>query len=288
MVIRKAVIAAAGLGTRLLPVSKELPKEMLPVFAKNISNKLVIKPLLQLVFEQLYHVGVKDFCFVVGRGKRAIEDHFTPDWRFVSELIDKGKDEYASDLDAFYRMIEGSTIVWINQPKPLGFGHAVYQARPFIEEESFLVAAGDTYIVSQNHEHIVRLLETFSKTDSAVSFLVKKVENPSLYGVVLTELLGDVFRVKGAVEKSADPPSDLAIMPFYAFKSDIMDALGEIKSDVGGEIQLTDGIQNLIERQLLVTAVPLNKEEVWLDIGTPESYWRALEESHNCCNRDIQ
>ena len=104
IVIKKAVIAAAGLGTRLLPTTKELPNEMLPVFSKG-SNGLCLKPVLQLIFEQLFKNGVREFCFVVGRGKRSVEDHFTPDWGYVNELNERGKEGPARGLDAFYRMV---------------------------------------------------------------------------------------------------------------------------------------------------------------------------------------
>src|SRR2546428_13066389 len=104
--LKKVVIPAAGLGTRLLSVTKEQPKEMLPVFAKGKNGDLCLKPIVQLVFEQLYHVGFREFCFILGLGDRAIEDHFTPDFSFVSMLDSKGKDGPASDLENFYTMID--------------------------------------------------------------------------------------------------------------------------------------------------------------------------------------
>src|SRR2546428_9653768 len=99
--LKKVVIPAAGLGTRLLSVTKEQPKEMLPVFARGMNGDLCLKPVVQLIFEQLYSVGFRDFCFIVGRGKRAIEDHFTPDLSFISKLDSKGRDRATEDLQAF-------------------------------------------------------------------------------------------------------------------------------------------------------------------------------------------
>src|SRR5438445_8969448 len=127
--LKKVVIPAAGLGTRLLSVTKEQPKEMLPVFARGKNGNLCLKPIVQLVFEQLYQVGFREFCFIVGRGKRAIEDHFTPDFNYVSMLDSKAKHGPAADLESFYKMIEGSTVYWVNQPDPRGFGDAVLKAR---------------------------------------------------------------------------------------------------------------------------------------------------------------
>jgi len=126
-VMRKAVITAAGLGTRLSPATKELPKEMLPIFHRE-GDRIVVKPLLQLIFEQLHDVGIREFCFVIGRGKRAIEDHFTPDPIFLRELRERGKGREAESLERFYAMLSDSSITWVNQPEPRGFGDAVLGA----------------------------------------------------------------------------------------------------------------------------------------------------------------
>src|SRR2546428_13730545 len=109
--LRKAVIPAAGMGTRLLSVTKEQPKEMLPVFARATNGDLCLKPIVQLIFEQLYSVGFRDFCFIVGRGKRAIEDHFTPDLSFISKLVNKDLDSDNVELQTFYKKSNDSTLV---------------------------------------------------------------------------------------------------------------------------------------------------------------------------------
>ncbi|MEM3449104.1 MAG: sugar phosphate nucleotidyltransferase [Candidatus Bathyarchaeia archaeon] len=271
--IRKAVIPVAGLGTRLLSATKEQPKEMLPVFTKDNNKTLCLKPLVQLIFEQLHSFGVRDFCFIVGRGKRAIEDHFTSDYYFIKSLINKGRTSQASQLRAFYRMVETSTIVWVNQPEPRGFGDAVLQAKSFIGNEPFIVAAGDTYIISKNF--IERMTEKFFARDPLAVLLLQKVSNPRDYGVAVT----DKEKVLHVVEKPEKPLSDLAIMPFYIFKPIIFQKLSDVKPGVGNEIQLTDAIQRLIDVGH-VEAELLRDDEVKLDIGTPESYWLALKESY--------
>ena len=273
IVIKKAVIAAAGLGTRLLPATKELPKEMLPVFSRE-GNSLCLKPMLQLIFEQLFRNGVKEFCFVVGRGKRSVVDHFTPDWGYVDELGKKGKDELAKDLEAFYRMVEQSTVVWLNQSKPKGFGHAVLLSRPFMGTEPFFVAAGDTYINSKWDDHIRRLMESFDTADA--SLLLEEVDDPSIYGVAVLE----GTRLKSVVEKPRVPPSNYAIMPFYAFRPNIFKALEKTSPGSGGEIQLTDAIQKLVDEGGKVSAVLLREDELTLDIGTPKTYWEAVKASY--------
>ena len=276
--IRKIIVTAAGLGTRLLPMSKELPKEMLPIFVRGVSG-VVLKPLLQALFEQLYCFGFRDFCFVVGRGKRSIEDHFTPDWDFVRRLNDKGKSDFASELWGFYRMVENSRIAFINQPEPKGFGHAVLVARFFVGSEPFMVCAGDTYIVSEGNSFIKRMVNAFSEDVSAV-LLLQEASDPRGYGVAVVEGSGGIFNVLRVVEKPMVPPSNFAIMPFYIFRPEIFDVLEGLSPGVGGEIQLTDGIQGLIDRGRRVVAVTLNSDEIRLDIGTPETYWEAIKLSH--------
>ena len=278
MIPGKVIFTAAGLGTRLLPMSKELPKEMLPIFVRGVGG-VVLKPLLQALFEQLYCFGFRDFCFVVGRGKRSIEDHFTPDWDFVKRLSDKGKSNIASELERFYRMVEGSRIAFINQPEPKGFGHAVLVARFFVGSEPFMVCAGDTYIVSEGNSFIKRMVDAFSGDVSAV-LLLQEVPNPRGYGVAVVEGSDGIFNVLRVVEKPEKPPSNLVIMPFYIFRPEIFDVLEELGPGVGGEIQLTDAIQGLIDRGRKVVAVTLNPNELRLDIGTPETYWEAIKISH--------
>jgi UTP--glucose-1-phosphate uridylyltransferase len=281
IMIRKVVITAAGIGTRLLTVTKEQPKEMLPLFTKSNGGNLCVKPLLQMVFEQLYDYGFREFCFIIGRGKRVIEDHFTIDRDFIRQLNDKAKYSLASTLEQFYRKIEDSMIVWINQPEPKGFGHAVLMAKAFIGNESFLVHAGDTYIISKNNNHVKRLIEVHEKKKAEVTLLLKEVENPKQYGVAeVQEQNSGVFIVRKVIEKPQKPPTNLAIMPIYIFNPTIMTILEKTQPILGGEIQLTDGIQKIIDKGLKVQAMKLKDDEIRLDVGTPETYWEAIAISH--------
>ncbi|MEM3833399.1 MAG: sugar phosphate nucleotidyltransferase [Thermoprotei archaeon] len=280
MSIRKVVITAAGLGTRLLPMSKEFPKEMLPVYVKS-ARGLTLKPLLQAIFEQLYEIGIRDFCFVVGRGKRAIEDHFTPDWDYITKLNNKGKTNLTVELINFYNMIENSTILWVNQPEPRGFGHAVLMAKPFVGNESFIVCAGDTYIISKDNNFLKRMIKIHFEESADATLLLQKVSDPRQYGVAITEYLKkDTYKVLKVIEKPRESPSNFAIMPFYVFNLTIMDSLENIKPDINGEIQLTDGIQKLISNGKKVVATLLEDEELRLDVGTPETYWEAMKSSY--------
>lgn len=279
--IRKVVVPAAGLGTRLFPATKEQPKEMLPIFSRLVNGYVGVKPLLQMVFEQLYDAGFREFCFVVGRGKRSIEDHFTPDHNSVLTLKDRGKDDQAFDLDGFYAKLKTSTIIWVNQPEPKGFGDAVLMAQPFVQNEHCLVHAGDTYIVSENAGHLKLLMEIYDRLNADAAFLVQEIEDPRQFGIIeAKEIEKRVYRVKAAVEKPEKPATNLAIMPIYVFHPVVFKALEKIILGKGGEFQLTDAIQKLIEWGLNVCAVQLSSDEVRLDIGSPETYWEALNLSY--------
>jgi len=279
--IRKAVVPAAGLGTRLLSVTKEQPKEMLPIFMGNAVQALSVKPFLQAVYEQLCGIGIEEFCFVVGRGKRAIEDHFTPDRAFIASLNSKGKSSLAQAMEEFYRRIEKSVIIWVNQPEPKGFGDSVLKAEPLVAEQDFMVHAGDTYIISEKSSHLKRLLKTHEEKGADATFILEEMEDPRIYGVAeAKETEPGVFQVKRVVEKPEKPPSKLAIIPIYVFDPVIFKAIKKVPTAKGRELQLTDGIQNLIDWGHNVYAVKMKPGEVRLDIGNPETYWQALEASY--------
>lgn len=275
------MIPAAGLGTRLLSATKEQPKEMLPVFSQDQHGTLCVRPLVQLVFEQLFDFGFREFFFIVGRGKRAIEDHFTPDLRFMRDLNIRTKNSQAAELESFYGKIQASTVVWVNQPEPKGFGDAVLQAKSLVGTEPFLVHAGDTYIISKIPTILERLTMEHAKGSADVTLTLQNVTDPREYGVAeVDETDKGVLTVNNVVEKPARPKSNLAIMPLYAFDPDIFQALHETKPDKGGEIQLTDAIQKLVENGCRVQAITLRQDDIRLDIGTPQNYWNALQISY--------
>lgn len=279
----KIVLPAAGLGTRLLPATKEQPKEMLSIFGRGAGGQLCVKPLLQIVYEQLYDVGFREFCFVVGRGKRTIEDHFTPDRIYVELLQEEGGLELAQELDAFYDRIEDSTIVWVNQPEPRGFGDAVLKAKSFAGNDQVLVHAGDTYITSDGHSHLERLIKAHNESEAAATLVLQEVDDPREYGVaeIGESSVDEVYEVKNAVEKPEEPPTNLAIMPVYIFEPSIFEALEKTPPGRGDEIQLTDGFVKLIDQGKDVRAIKLKSGETRLDIGTGETYWEALKESYD-------
>jgi len=273
--VTKIVITAAGKGTRLLPFTKEMPKEMMPIFSKISTKKRIVLPLLQHVYEQLYSMNFRDYCFVVGREKRSIEDHFTPHEMYLRDL----NKDYKNIMIKFYNKLENSHLVWINQNKPLGFGDAVRHAEKYVGKEDFMVHAGDVTILSKNKHPILRLIENAKKNPDAKAILLcKKVKDLKGYGVpTLSKLSNNLFTVNEVVEKPDKPKSNFGILPLYYFKSDIFSSLKKIKPGKGKEFQLTDAIQNMIQEKQKVLAITLNENEDVIDVGTVESYKNAQE-----------
>jgi len=276
--LKKAVIPAAGLGTRLLPITKEIPKEMLPIVALRKNGEICLKPMLQIIFEQLYDAGFREFAFIVGRGKRAIEDYFSPDEDFIQNLQNKNKKDFAEELQNFYEKINKSTIVFINQPKPKGFGDAVNRAALFTGNEPFLLHAGDDLIISKNNNHIKRAIKTYKEYNADALFLIEEIADPRHYGVITgNEIKPGILKITNVVEKPEKPPSNLAVVAMYIFKPIIYHAIEKVKPDKNGEIQLTNAIKILIDRNCKVYGLKLKHTEKRIDIGTAESYLQMLK-----------
>ena len=271
----KVVITAAGKGTRLLPFTKEMPKEMMPIFSSNFSEKKSTLPLLQLIFEQLHSLNFREYCFVVGREKRSIEDHFTPHESYLNEL----NGDYKKNMKKFYQKLDNSHLVWINQNKPIGFGDAVKKAEKFVNSDDFLVHAGDVTILSESSNPIKRLIETArNEPDAKIILLCKKVKNFKKYGVpTVTKISNNLFQVTEVIEKPEKPKSEYGILPIYYFRKEIFSSLKKILPGKGGEYQLTDAIQKMIKEKNKVLAITLLSDEVEIDVGTVESYKDALD-----------
>ncbi|WP_042462547.1 UTP--glucose-1-phosphate uridylyltransferase GalU [Neobacillus dielmonensis] len=234
--IKKAIIPAAGLGTRFLPATKAMPKEMLPI---------VDKPTIQYIVEEAVESGIEDIIIVTGKGKRAIEDHFDYAYELEQTLINKNK------LDLLEKVQEPSKMAdihYIRQKEPKGLGHAVWCARNFIGNEPFAVLLGDD-IVQAETPCLKQLINLYDKTHSSV-IGVKQVpeEETHRYGVIdPIEQNGRSYQVRNFVEKPklGTAPSNLAIIGRYIFTPEIFMFLEKQEIGAGGEIQLTDAIQNL-------------------------------------------
>jgi UTP--glucose-1-phosphate uridylyltransferase len=279
--IKKVVITAAGRGARLFPLTKETPKEMIPIYVKSSKNaKPVLKPILHVIFDSVYDTGIRDFCFIVGRGKRSIEDHF-----LISEN-EKQETRKNPEVKNYFTKLHNSHFTYVQQPYPKGFGDAVLKARSFVNNDNFLLHAGDDAILSNKNDHLQRLEKAFLKHDAEAAILVKRIPDPRAYGVIEgTEISKKIFKVTNFEEKPKKPKSNLASIGIYLFKPLIFEVLKKVKPDKNGEIQLADALKNLIKSEFTTIAVELNDNEKRVDVGTPESYVNCIRESYEFFNK---
>lgn len=236
--VRKAIFPVGGLGTRFLPATKALPKEMLPV---------VDMPLIEYAVEEARAAGIEEFIFVTGRGKAAIQNHFDSHIELETTLKDRGKEDALSLLNG--RKPEPGQIAFVRQMEPLGLGHAVWCARNFVKDEPFAVLLADDLIMSER-PMLQEMVAIHEETGGNVVALLEVArEETARYGVISPgEDDGHRVEVLDLVEKPepADAPSNLAIVGRYILQPEIMDYLGVGTRGAGGEIQLTDSMVKLI------------------------------------------
>lgn len=237
--VRKVVFPVAGMGTRFLPATKAMPKEMLPV---------VDKPLIQYAVEEAAAAGITDMIFITGRYKRAIEDHFDKSPELEADLTAKGKYEL---LDLVHSVTpRGVNFIFIRQPEPLGLGHAVMCARPVVGDEPFGVILADDLIYAQQPA-LGQLIAARGEMGGGSVLAVQNVEQKetSKYGIVgVDDELKQTSCVRAMVEKPTpeNAPSTLAVIGRYVLEPEIFTALESVERGVGGEIQLTDAIASLL------------------------------------------
>ncbi|MFB9760936.1 UTP--glucose-1-phosphate uridylyltransferase GalU [Ectobacillus funiculus] len=240
MRVKKAIIPAAGLGTRFLPATKAMPKEMLPI---------VDKPTIQYIVEEAIESGIEDIIIVTGKGKRSIEDHFDHAFELEQNLLEKQKLELLEKVQASAKLID---IHYIRQKEPQGLGHAVWCARKFIGNEPFAVLLGDD-IVQAEIPCLRQLIDQYETTSSSVIGVQTVPDNEThRYGIIdPLDSNGRRYQVRNFVEKPSPgtAPSNLAIMGRYILTPEIFMFLEQQQIGAGGEIQLTDAIQKLNEIQ---------------------------------------
>ncbi|WP_138493822.1 UTP--glucose-1-phosphate uridylyltransferase GalU [Paenibacillus pinistramenti] len=268
MKVRKAVIPAAGLGTRFLPATKAQPKEMLPI---------VDKPAIQYIVEEALHSGIESIIIVTGRNKKSIEDHFDKNIELEQLLRDKGK---LSMLEEIEHISEVPGIHFIRQKEPLGLGHAILCARQFIGNEPFAILLGDDIIEPGGGKPALRqMMDVYEQTGRQV-IGVKQVPrgDVSKYGIIDPAASNEgVYDIQGLVEKPEPDlaPSNLAIVGRYILNPEIFDILSVLKQGAGGEYQLTDALHELNHRD---TMLALELEGDRYDIGDKFGYMQAVLE----------
>ncbi len=238
--ITKAVFPAAGLGTRFLPATKASPKEMMP---------LVDKPLIQYVVEEAVSSGIEEVVLITGRGKRAIEDHFDVAFELEEDLKAKGKHKLLSEIQHIANLV---TFCYIRQKKALGLGHAVLTAKRIVGDEPFAVLLGDD-IIDAEIPALKQMMDVYRRYPSTILAIQKVPKSQTQnYGVIDAKRIEDgVYLVKDLIEKPvpAEAPSNLAIIGRYILTPEIFCFLEHTQPGKGGEIQLTDGLRLLMQKQ---------------------------------------
>ncbi|NMH70518.1 UTP--glucose-1-phosphate uridylyltransferase GalU [Bacillus sp. RO3] len=266
MQVRKAIIPAAGLGTRFLPATKAQPKEMLPI---------VDKPTLQYIIEEAVKSGIEEILIITGRNKKSIEDHFDKSVELEFELEAKGKYDLLEEVRKISDLVN---IHFIRQKEPKGLGHAIYCAKSFIGNEPFAVMLGDDIVENDKPclQQMTEMYEQYKTTILGVQEI--PLEDVSKYGVVDGKQIEDkVFKVNGLVEKPAveEAPSNIAILGRYVITPAIFDILEQTEPGKGGEIQLTDALKVLAQREAMYAYTFEGKR---YDVGDKQGFLQATVE----------
>ena len=266
MKVRKAIIPAAGLGTRFLPATKAQPKEMLPI---------VDKPTLQYIIEEAIESGIEEILIITGRNKSSIENHFDKSVELELELEKAGKDELLEEVRKISDMVN---IHYIRQKEPKGLGHAIHCAKSFIGDEPFAVLLGDD-IVHNGKPCLKQMIEAYDEYKTSILGVQEVVdEDVSKYGIVEgRHIEGKVYKVKNLVEKPSieDAPSNMAILGRYIINPAIFEILEHTKPGKGGEIQLTDGLKELAQREAMYAYVFEGRR---YDVGDKQGFLEATVE----------
>ncbi len=276
-----AVITTGGLGTRLLTCTKGNPKTMLPLYdkSKDISPEPLLRPIIETIFENLYDLGFRRFCIIIGqKTKLSILNHMLPDEEYINFLKKRNVStdkRFIKTLTKLYKKIKNSEIKWISQPTPMGFGDALLKSKNFVGKQSFLLHAGDAYF--PNYEFLNNLINIHKNSSNVVgSLLLKKMQSVKGYGVaqlIRKNSENIIFHVE---EKPKKPLSNFAILPVYIFEPKIFKALKSISYDHNRELQVTDAIQSLIEEGEKILGYNFGNQH-WFDIGTtPTNYFKAV------------
>lgn len=273
MSVKLAVIPVAGRGTRLIPLTKSLPKEMLPVGRK---------PVVQYVVEELNRCGLERLLFITGPTKTAIENYFDLDQELIDHLRQTGKEELLMEL-AFEKA--DLQYFYTRQRRQLGLGHAILCSESFIGQESFVVALGDTILgINEKAKIVERMISEFEArdADAVIAFEQVDLKDVHKYGIAapLADQDSDVFQLGGIVEKpnASEAPSCLAVASRYVFRPAIFDYLKVTKPGKNDEIQLTDAIQTMIADGKRVFGVRVTPQEHRFDIGNFGTYFDAFLE----------
>tara|TARA_Y100001949_G_scaffold113945_1_gene96875 strand:- start:636 stop:1499 length:864 start_codon:yes stop_codon:yes gene_type:complete len=281
--MKTAVITTAGLGTRLLTATKASPKTLLPLYYRSFdrNKEPLLRPLIEIIFENLYDNGFRKFCFIVGtKNKKSILNHMVPDQEYI-KLLKKRNNQFdkrfVNALQKLYRKFEKCEIKWISQNSPMGFGHALLASKKFVGTKPFLLHTGDAYFPDYS------FLNDFIKSSQydkkvTTTLLLQYKKSLKGFGIAQTKKMVPLDVVFHVAEKPKKPQSNLAILPIYILKPDIFEALEKTGLGHNNELQVTDAISTLMAWNHKVTAYNFRNNK-WFDIGTTREYFHALNHS---------
>ena len=250
---------------------------MLPIYEKTKNGNIVLKPILQIIFESLYQFKIKEFCFIVNKNKKSVQQHFTPETEIIKILKNQDKKDILKNMENFYAILKKSKINFVNQPKPIGFGDAIQKGEKFVSNQTFLLHAGDDIVISKNNDHLKRLEYFFKKYDADIAFLIESVDDPRKYGVVNGNFLEKgVLEIKEMEEKPKKPKSKFAVIAIYIFKPIIFEYLSKAKKYADPEKQLAEAFNIALREGKRIIGINLKNSEKRVDIGTAESYKNVL------------
>lgn len=281
--MKTAVITTGGLGTRLLTYTKSNPKTMLPLYEKSrdLYKGPILRPLLEIIFENLYDQGFRKFCIIVGtKTKQSIFNQMTPDPEYIKLLKKRNTDtdkRFIRTLTRLYSKLFNCKMKWVIQQTPMGFGHALLSASKFVGKDNFVLHAGDAYFPI--FDFIPAMIKKFESDDASALLLLQRKKLLKGYGIVHLHKTKHENIVYNVQEKPKKPLSNLVILPLYFFKPEIFDALKNTEKGYNGELQVTDGIKTLIGWNKKIIGELYEKKQ-WFDIGRPANYFKALNYSY--------
>ena len=281
--MKTAVITTAGLGTRLLTATKASPKTLLPLYDKPFDRNTepLLRPLIEIIFENLYDNGFRRFCFIVGtKNRKSILNHMLPDQEYI-KLLKKRNNQFdrrfAKALQKFYKKLEKCEIKWISQNSPMGFGHALLASKKFVGDKPFLLHAGDAYFPDYSFlNNFIKSSQHDKKITGTLLFQHKKSLRG--FGIAQTKKSMPLDVVFHVAEKPRKPKSNSVILPIYILKPDIFEALEKTALGHNNELQVTDAISTLLDWDHKITAYNFRNNK-WFDIGTTRQYFYALNYS---------
>ncbi|MFL2726377.1 MAG: UTP--glucose-1-phosphate uridylyltransferase GalU [Gammaproteobacteria bacterium] len=280
--VKKAILPVAGLGTRFLPATKAIPKEMLPI---------IDKPLVQYAVEEAIEIGITEIIFITSHAKKAIERHFLRNIELEKSLLAKSKEEYIDSINP--KKFKGIKFTFIDQHDQKGLGHAISLAEPFLDEDDEAVAIllPDDLFIANGKSCLKTLSDLYKETSHSVIAINEVAENKlSNYGVIdASEISGSTFQIHGIIEKPKlkDAPSNMAVCGRYILSRSIFKSLKNIEPGAGGELQLTDAIKDLLDAEKVIASTYKGQK---FDCGSKQGFVEAtifLALANKDINKDI-